>query len=153
MGDLQRWAFAAFHTALLVAVGVWVAHLTAGLGDPLAGLNTLLGLALYAVLWAVLYLATGRAFAAAPPGDSGLRALLVAGAGYGAATGVALLAGLVVVGAVVAVVTLGGSLTILLVGLFGTVVGAVVGAVLGVVFALLDAALVRLGARVVPSGA
>lgn len=151
MGDLRRWAFAAFHAAILVAVAVLAGHLTIDLGDPLAGLSTLLGLGLYALFWLLLWVVTGRAFAAASPSDASLRELLVAGAGYGGATGVGVV--LVVVGgggALAALVSGGNPLTFLLFGLFGSLVAAVVGALLGVGYALLDAALVRVGERLVP---
>jgi hypothetical protein len=52
--DLFAWALSTFHTARLVAVLVLLVHLSGGLGDLLSGLNTLLGLVLFALLWAVV---------------------------------------------------------------------------------------------------
>lgn len=150
MADLLRWAFATVHTGLFVLVAVWLAHLADALGDLLVGLDTALGLGLYAVLWAITWWATGRAFDAVPPGTGSLRERATAGFLYGALTGAGFLL-VVVVGAFLATLAGGGQLLpILFVGLVGTVLALLVGGTLGVVFALLDAPLVRVGARLVP---
>lgn len=150
MADLTRWAFATVHTALLVLLAVWVLHLSDALRDLLGGLDTLLGLALYAVLWAVVWLATGRAFDAAPPTSSSTRTLVKQGFLYGALTGVGFLV-VVLVGAFLATLVFGGPvLSVLIFAFIGTVVAAVVGGVLGTGFALLDRSLLRVGAKLSP---
>ncbi|WP_255196425.1 hypothetical protein [Halorarius litoreus] len=150
MADLRRWTFATFHTGLLVLLAVWLIHLSDALRDLLGGLDTLVGLALYAVLWGIVWLATGRAFDAAPPTESSTRRLLQRGAVYGALTGVGFLL-VVLVGGFVAALLLGGQvLSVLIFAFIGAVVAAIIGGVIGVGFALLDRSLLRLGARLTP---
>lgn len=144
---LLAWTFASFHVALLVAVAIWLVHLGNGLGDLLSGLDTLLGLGLYGVLWVVVWRATDRALAAAPPATSSAGTLLRSGAAYGAATGVAVLF-LLLVPVGLSLLLRGGELvSVVLIGGIGALVASAVGALLGAAFALLDAGLVRAGRR------
>lgn len=149
---LVAWAFGSFHAAVLVAVVVLVAHLRDALG-VLGGLSTGAGLLLYALVWVVSWQATARALARAPP-DSGVGALVVAGAAWGAGAGVGVvLAGVAVVLAPVAVIE-GEATALVLLAAAGSVVGTVVGAVVGVALALLDAVLVAaVGVDARPDGA
>lgn len=142
---LLAWAFASFHVALLVAVAIWLVHLGGGLGDLLSGLDTLLGLGLYGVLWAIVWRTTDPALTAAPPATSSAGSLLRSGATYGAATGVAFLLLLVVPGGLLLLLQGGELVPVVFVGGVGAVVATVVGALLGCAFALLDAGLVRAG--------
>lgn len=146
MADRRRWTFAAFHTALLVAVGVWLGHLAGAVGDLLQGLNTAVGLGGYALLWAVGWLVTGRALASAPPATASGRELVSYGALYGAVTAVAfLLAALVLVGPLL-VLRQGVSVSaVLLLGSIGTVAATIVGTVVGVIVAAIDSLLARAG--------
>lgn len=150
MADLQRWTFAAFHTSLLVLLAVWLIHLSGALRDLLGGLDTLLGLGLYGVLWAVVWVATGRAFDDAPPGTSTPRERAKAGFVYGGFTGAGFVL-IVLVGATLVFLVTGGELLFIAAfGVLGSVVAFVVGGLVGVAFGLLDAPLVRAGERLVP---
>lgn len=150
MGELQRWAFAAFHAAALVLVGVWLVHLSAALGDLLGGLDTALGLGLYALLWGIVWWATGEAFGEAAPAASSLRTRAWAGFRYGALTGAGFLL-VVLAGTFVAFLVAGGNLlSVLVVAVVGGLAALLVGGAIGAVFATLDAPLVRLGQRLVP---
>jgi hypothetical protein len=154
---LDAWTFAAFHAALLTAVGVTALHAAGALGDLLGGLSTGLGLFLYGLLWATTYWSNRRLVERAPPGDAGVREVLAGAAAAGALTGAAFLAELVGVGlAVVALrgdlgvpavsepadVLAPGAVVLLAVGLAG-----VVGALVGLVLAGLDLATIRLVGR------
>ena len=146
MADLRRWAFAAFHTALLVAAGVWVVHLTGTVGDLLRGLNTAVGLGVYGLLWAITWATTGRAFAAAPAASGSRRRQVGYGALFGAVTGVGFLLSVVLGGGALLVVLRGfEALTVVLVAVIGTVAAAVIGAVIGTLFGAIDGVLARIG--------
>jgi len=146
MADLRRWAFAAFHTASLVAAGVWAGHLAGAVGDLLRGLNTAVGLGGYGLLWAITWAATGRAFAAAPPVSASRRRQVGYGALYGAVTGVGFLLSVVLGGGALLVVLRGfEALTVVLVAVIGTVAAAVIGAVIGTLFGAIDGVLARIG--------
>jgi hypothetical protein len=89
------------HAALLMLVLVLLLHVRGDLGDTLASLNTLVGLALFALLWGVAVYATSRAIEGldllAPAFDEVVRR----GLKWGAMAGLLLfapLAGLIVVG-------------------------------------------------------
>ncbi len=153
MAELRRWAFAAFHTALLVAVGVLAVHLGGAVGDLLRGLNTAVGLGVYGLLWAIAWAVTGPAFAAAPPAAAPIRGLVGHGALYGAVTAVGFLLALVLGGGTLPV--LQGDLSVsavLLVASIGSVAATVVGALVGALFAAIDGLLARTGAALAAPG-
>ena len=146
MAELRRWAFAAFHTALLVVAGVWAVHLAGSVGDLLQGLNTAVGLGIYGLLWAITWAATGRAFAATPPVSASRRRQVGYGALYGAAIGIGFLLSVVLGGAGL-LVLLGrfDALAFVLVAAVGCVAAAVIGAVIGACFGAIDGVLARIG--------
>ena len=55
--SLVTWTLATFDTALFVLLGVLVGHASGNLADLLAGLNTLVGVAVFCYLWALFVLA------------------------------------------------------------------------------------------------
>lgn len=61
---LLVWGLSTFHTALFFAVFVAVLYLNGGLGNLLASLNTLIGSAVYALLWFTTWLTTRGAWRA-----------------------------------------------------------------------------------------
>ncbi|WP_254840180.1 hypothetical protein [Natronomonas marina] len=147
MAELRRWAFAAFHTALLVALGVWAIHLGGAVGDLLRGLDTAVGLGIYGLLWGIGWSVTGRALAAAPPASARMRSLVAHGALYGAVTAVAFLLALVLVGGPLLVLRQGLSASaLLLVASTGAAAATVVGALIGALFGTVDGLLARTGA-------
>jgi hypothetical protein len=143
---LRAWTFATFHTAGVVVVGVLALHATGTLGDALAGLDTATGLVVYGALWATTWATNRRVLAAASP-DGAVRSLLVAGAGWGAVTGVAFLLELVALLVVARLVTVGAAVPFQpeLLVLLGVVVvaAAVVGGVVGTALAAVDAGAAR----------
>jgi hypothetical protein len=146
MAELRRWAFAAFHTALLVVAGVWAVHLAGSVGDLLQGLNTAVGLGVYGLLWAITWAATGRAFAAAPPVSASRRRQVGYGALYGAAIGIGFLLSVVLGGGgLLVVVGRFDALALVLVAAVGSVAATVIGAVIGACFGAIDGVLARIG--------
>ena len=154
---LTVWCLASFNVAALTVVGVLSLHTLGDLGDLLAGLDTVTGLALYLALWVLTLwtnrraLAGVRAFGSGP----GLRPLAGRSFGWGAATGVAFL------WAIVAIVYLPdapgpGSLLAAALGVLGVLLlasafAALVGALVGLVVGALDLLLLRT-ARAVAGG-
>src|SRR5688572_7759032 len=61
--QLLGWALGTMHTGLFVLAIVVPVYRAGGLDDVLGGLNSLLGLGLYGVLWAVTWWSTTRAVA------------------------------------------------------------------------------------------
>lgn len=141
---LSAWALASFHAAVLLVVPLALAYAVApvAVGDLLGGLDTLLGVALYLVLWGSTWWSNRRYLAACDFRDA--RRTLSSGARWGAVTGLPLLGCLVVA---VFVVTNGVFAAIVLV--VGALVAPLVGAVVGVLFAGVDVALDRVAASIV----
>lgn len=54
-------ALATFHTTLFFALLIFIGYVSGALGNLLASLNTFIGLALYALLWATTWWTTRRA--------------------------------------------------------------------------------------------
>jgi hypothetical protein len=141
---LSAWALATFHAAALLVVPLTLAHVVApdALGDILAGLDTLVGLALFLVLWGSTWWTNRRYLAACAFADAS--GTLAVGARWGAVTGLPLL-GCVAVAAFVATNPTFAALVLVAGGLLAPLVGAVV----GVGFAALDVALDRVAAALV----
>jgi hypothetical protein len=141
---LSAWALASFHAATLLVVPLALAHSVApeAVGGLLAGLDTLVGLALYLVLWGSTWWTNRRYLAACTFADAS--GTLGAGVRWGAVTGLPLL-GCVVVAAFVATNPTFAALVLAAGGLLAPLVGAVV----GVGFAALDVALDRVAAALV----
>lgn len=149
--QLIAWSLGAFHAATLVAVLVVLGHTAGALGNLLGGLNTVVGLALYLLLWGLSWSATRRVLARVPPATiktGGAGAAVAWGALGGAGAGMAFLVGVVLVAIIPTL--LGGiePLSVVLILLIGGTVAAVVGAIVGGLFALVDVALFRLAGQV-----
>lgn len=142
---LAPWALASFHASLLVLVPLALAHAVApaAVGDVLGGLDTLVGVALYLVLWGSTWWSNRRYLAACEFRDAS--GTLRAGARWGAVTGLPLLVCVAVV-ALVATNPAFAALVLVAGGLLAPLVGAVVGAL----FAAVDVGLDRLAAALVP---
>ena len=137
-------ALTTHHAGAFVLVPLLVAHLTGALGDLLAGVGTVPGLALFAALWAVLRPASGRWLSACDPDRPS--SAVGAGARYGAFAGLAflpvpILAAGIVTGELALVVFLLGA---------GALVAPLVGAVAGVVLGLGDLLVLRGARRLAP---
>jgi hypothetical protein len=162
---LLDWSLAAFHAGFLFAVLIALVYAGGGLGNLLSGLNTWLGLGLYAVFWATTWWTTRRAargFAwSALDRPAALAGRLWRVALWGGLNGVLFF--LIVLGLIV-----GNVLALVLVGraqaseilsfvVFGGAIGAAVSFVAGVVvallFALLDGALLALARWLAPAEA
>jgi hypothetical protein len=142
---LLAWALASFHAAAFLVVPLALAHAIApeAVGDLLGGLDTLVGIALYLVLWGSTWLSNRRYVAATDFADPW--GTFRAGARYGAVTGLPLLVCVVLGVAVVVNPVFAGVL-----GVAGVVVAPLVGAVTGVVLAGVDLAVDRLASVLLP---
>jgi hypothetical protein len=149
---LTAWALATVDVTLFVSLAVLVAHASGALGDLLGGLNTVLGIALFAYLWLLVGLAVRWVLAGASLGETRLRTLALRGVAAGAVSGVTFLLGVVLVVVVPRVFTTTlEPLSAALITLFGVVLAAPVGALLGLAFGLLDVGFFRLAGYAVPA--
>lgn len=155
--SLLAWSLASFHTALLVTLLLAGLYATGAAGELLAGLDTVVGLGLYAYLWAVTWWTNRRWLEAVglAPAELPSEPRMVVGVAlrWGAVAGLLFLVGPLVVLAGLFVVD--GGLGILpfvvLAGLVGTLLAAAVGAFVGGMLATLDLALVRGSTALVPA--
>jgi hypothetical protein len=141
-----EWTLATFHASAFVLLVVFFLYTRDALGPALAGLNTLLGLALFVALWATTYLTTCRALQGLDLLGEGDRRLFARRAfRWGAANGMAFLAvlGLVLIASAV-FVSPSGLLPVLFVAPFALIISAVVGAIVGTLFSTIDLALLAL---------
>jgi hypothetical protein len=147
---LVVWALAAVHAALLVVVpvAVIVAVDPRALGDLLSGLSTSTGLFVYGALWATTRWTNGRLLDRTPFALGAWRAVVRGAAVWGAVTGVAFLAELLVGG--LAVLALRGSITLSVPGPsllavlgIAALLAGLVGALVGVALAAVDLAVLR----------
>jgi hypothetical protein len=148
------------HTvAFLLTLG-WLVYRTGGLGEALAGIGTLLGLGLFAVLWGVIGAFTLYAVRPLDFATVTRQRILERGAIFGGWNGVAFFAPLILFALVAGTVngaregpgslvrTLG---TLLFFGAIGGVVAWAFGAIVGILFALLDDALLSLSSLLAPT--
>lgn len=144
------WALAAFHSTTLVVMLVTLLYLWAPVGELLAGLQTVVGLALYLVLWATT-LWTNKHW----PRDTRLTidgtainssSFLRTSFKWGGVTGSVFFIALVILA--VAAQTVPTSLFPLVIVLIGVIVAFVIGGITGCIFAFTDLALLRIARRV-----
>jgi hypothetical protein len=146
---LVTWCLGTFHVAVLTVVAVLALQRGGIVGDVLSGLDTALGLGLYAFLWAITWWTTRRGLRAAwcegrgPTWKDGVAHALV----WGGATGGGFFAGLFAVVFVLLVAQGAVALATLGIGAIGAGVAVVVGAVVGGVLGLLDVMLLRAARR------
>ena len=154
---LVTWCLGAFHVAVLIVVAVLLLQRGGAVGGALSGLDTAIGLGLYAFLWAVTWWTTRRALRAAwrdgrgPTWKHSLAGALV----WGGATGVVFFTGLFAAFFVLLVVQGEDVLATLGFGLISAFVAMLVGGVVGGVLGLLDIVLLRAARRfagTAPSG-
>jgi len=149
--SLVTWTLATFDTALFVLLGVLAAHASGDLAGLLAGLNTLVGVAVFCYLWALFVLAVRWVNGRVALGDTPFRTLVLHGVAAGSVTGVAFLLGLFAVALVPTIQSGGVRLqAVLVVLLIGAGVAAVVGGVVGLVASLLDIAVYGLAGYLLP---
>ncbi|WP_435364924.1 hypothetical protein [Haloarchaeobius sp. DYHT-AS-18] len=150
---LLAWCLGTYHTATLTAAGVTGLHLSGAVGDLLGGLNTVVGFAAFLYLWAVTLWTTTRVLGAVElfgPDRSSARAVVAAGAKWGAVTGILFFLGVLLT---LAFAFLGEVLVLLLFAGIGGAFALAIGAVVGLAFSLLDVALLALSRWLVPTGA
>ncbi|MCT9094421.1 hypothetical protein [Haloarchaeobius sp. HME9146] len=150
---LLAWCLGTYHTATLTAAGVASLHLSGALGDPLGGLNTVVGFAAFLYLWAVTLWTTTRVLGAVElfgPDRSSTRAVVAAGAKWGAVTGLLFFLGVLLT---LAFAFLGEMLVLLLFFGIGGAFALAIGTVVGLAFSLLDVGLLALSRWLVPPGA
>jgi hypothetical protein len=156
---LLVWAFAAFHTGIFVLALVFFLHLRGSLGAVLASLNTLVGIALFVALWAVIGWSTRRGLKrlTRSTGGAGIFSVtgvklgdaLVQALWWGGVTGLLFFAGLVVYTLVFVLLPNVASAPVafgvlLVYTSLGGVVAFVIGALSGLVLGLIDGILVGL---------
>lgn len=154
-GSAETWTVATFNVVGFGLALVLAGHASGALSDALPGVGTLPGLVVFAYLWALVVLATRWVFAA-----GGLRRsregafgrLLARGVAGGALVGGAFVAGIALT--IAAVNVLDGMVDVPAFALLfslGVAFGLVVGGVVGTAFALVDAALYRASALLLPA--
>ncbi|EMA33596.1 hypothetical protein [Haloarcula japonica] len=149
--SLVTWTLATFDTALFVLLGVLAAHASGGLADLLAGLNTLVGVAVFCYLWALFVLAVRWIHRRVSLDSAGVSTLALHGTAAGSVAGVAFLLGLFAVVLVPTIQSGGVRLqAVLLVLLIGAGVAAVVGSVVGLLASVLDIAVYGLAGYLLP---
>jgi hypothetical protein len=142
---LVTWCLGTFHVAVLTVAVVFTLQQGGSVGDVLAGLNTTLGLGLYAFLWIVTCWTTRRGLHAAwrtggrPTWKSGLARALV----WGGVTGIVFFGGVFAVLFVVLITEGAGGFATVWIGLVGASVAALVGGIIGGVLGLCDVALLN----------
>lgn len=151
--SLLAWCLGTLDVVLLVVVAVLGLHATSALADLLAGLNTLVGVVAFLLLWALFVVAVGWVLADASLTESSLWTLAIRGVAAGGVSGIATVLAVLGVAAVPAAVTGDiGLRTVLFLTLIGVGVGGIVGSVLGLLFGLVDLALFRAAGPLVPTG-
>lgn len=149
--SLVTWTLATFDTVLFVLLGVLTAHASGSLADLLAGLNTLVGVAVFCYLWALFVLAVQWVHSRVQLDSAGVGTLALHGTAAGSVAGVAFLLGLFTVVLVPALQGGGVRLqSVLLVLLIGAGVAAIVGGVVGLLASLLDIAVYGLAGYLLP---
>lgn len=147
---LIAWSLGAFHAATLVAVLVALGHANGSLGNLLDGLNTVVGLALYLLLWVLSWRASHGVLARVPPAKlerGGAGAALNWGLAGGAFSGMAFFVVIALVAIAPAILQTGEPLSFGIILFIGLGVAGIVGAFVGGLFALLDVALFRVAGR------
>lgn len=147
---LVGWGLAAFHAATLVVLLVILLFLWAPVGELLAGLQTVVGLALYLVLWATTWWTNHHWLRdtrltmdeSATNSSSFLRTSFR----WGGVTGSVFFVALVILA--VAPQTVPTSLFPLVIVLIGVIVAFAIGGILGCIFGFADLALLRIARNV-----
>ncbi|MFC4552267.1 MULTISPECIES: hypothetical protein [Halorussus] len=166
---LVVWTLATFHTAAFVAALVAALYLAGALGELLGGLSTLVGLALYVLLWAATWWTTRCTLAevAGAGSDGGaetdadakpaLSEMFGAGMKWGGVDGVCFLWAIVVVALVprvrlrdLARMEADTVAFFVFAAAVASLLAFLVGAVVGSLFALFDAGAFRVAARLGP---
>jgi hypothetical protein len=142
---LVTWCLGAFHVAVLTVVAVLALQRGGAVGDLLSGLDTAIGLGLYAFLWIVTWWTTRRGLRAAwhDGREPTWRTVFASALAWGGVTGVVFFVGLFAALLVVLVAQGERVLATLGFGLVGAVVAALIGAIVGGVLGLFDVALLR----------
>ncbi|WP_224333721.1 hypothetical protein [Haloprofundus halobius] len=141
---LAVWGLATFHVTVLVVVLVVALHLAGPLGEFLSGLNTAIGLGVFAYLWALTWWTNRRALGDAWRGDGfDPRAAATRATLWGGVTGVLFLLAPFALFLVLLVAQGASVLAVLAIGLLGALVAALVGAVIGGAFGVVDVVLFR----------
>lgn len=150
---LPEWALATFHTTVFVTTALTILYVGGGLGDLLASLNTLLGLAAFGGFWLVTWWTTRQAVRgiswAGLDAPLPFRRIVTYGAQWGGINGVLIFLAILVVVVTFLLVTepaelVNVALFLALAALVASLVSFIVGAVVGLLLALVDSALLAL---------
>lgn len=137
--SLVIWGLTMFHVTMLTLVLVVTLHLGGTLGSLLSGLDTMIGLTVFAFLWAVTWWTNRRALRGAWRGDGfDPRSVVLQAVGWGGVTGTVFFVGPFGVLLALLVVNGGGALATVAVGAVGALIAAVIGALVGGMLGLVD---------------
>lgn len=149
--SLPSWTLATFDVVLFVLLVVLSTHASGALGGLLSGLNTVIGIVVFCYLWVLVVLAVRWVLADAPLDETRVRTLAVRGMAAGAVVGIVFLLGTFLVAVVPQLLTNPiEAISLVLIPAIGSIVAAVVGSVVGLVAALVNVAVYRIAASLVP---
>lgn len=147
---LSDWALATFHTTIFVTIALTILYIGGGLGDLLASLNTLLGLAGFGIFWLLTWWTTRQAVQriswAGVDDPIPFGRIVAYSAQWGGISGALILLAILVVVVAFLLVTdpvelVSDAWFLALAAMVASLVAFIVGAVVGVLFALVDSAL------------
>jgi hypothetical protein len=153
--SLLTWGLATFHTTFFVTGLATLLYVGGNLGSLLGSLNTLIGIALFNVLWFTTWWSTRQALRGLQwPTLENLskREMIYRAVFWGGVNGVLFLLvilGVVVIGSIISIAanpgaSLGTIVFLIIAGLIGSVIAFGVGAVFGILFVMIDGALLTL---------
>lgn len=141
-------SLATFDVTAFVLLAVLAGHASSALSELISGLNTVVGVLVFAYLWALVLVVMRWALGQVSFEDSSLGTLTLHAFGAGGLVGLAFLLGIVVVGTLPAVLT--GNLEVLsfvLIAAIGGGIATVVGGIVGLLFGLVDLLAYRAAGR------
>ena len=154
---LVAWALATFHTTLLVVILVAALHVFGPLGELLGGLSTVVGFALFLLLWASTWWTTRRTLSAVSSDETAAFGVVATGGAWGGVDGVCFLWAIVAVNLVprvglgdLAKVEADTVAFFAVAAVVASLLAFLVGAAVGALFAAIDALAFRAAAKLSP---
>ena len=155
---LLEWSLGTFHTGFFFTILVTLLYVTGALGSLLAGLNTAVGLAAFALLWLTTWWCTRRALRGMGgntwEGRVNFRATLYRAMVWGGINGLLFLIGPLAIFILFSILSLAvGNIPnlpfLLLAILIGSIIAFGVGLLTGLVLGLIDSVLFKISRRIV----
>ena len=151
--DVRLWSLVTFRTITFTVALALVAHLRGSLAATLARLDTTIGFAVFAMLWATTWFATriGLRYHGSATSDGGwestLETTIVAGGWNGVFVWLALVIGVMVMSAGVAPPA--AIVSFILAATLGSLLAFTFGGVVGLIYAIVETILIAVGERLV----